>query len=40
MTVFKKYFLEEYMPASASAAPIAKNSKPSKLFNSVRYCRK
>ena len=30
MAVFKKSYLEEYMPLSALAAPIAKNSKPSK----------
>ena len=30
MAVFEKSFLEEFMPASALAAPIAKNSKPSK----------
>ena len=39
MAVSKRY-LEEYMSASASAAPIAKDLKPSKNSDSVRYYRK
>ena len=40
MAVFEKSFLEEYIPASTSAVPIAKNSKPSKNPDNVRYYRK
>ena len=41
MPVFEKSFLEEFMPASATSAPVAKNLKPSKTNpDNVRYYRK